>query len=121
MTAVATNERFTWEIAVETSCIGYQPSATAAMTDDTPFPFDLSAVRRKKLTVDFDRGNQFSNGGLPLLQHAERKLGICRRIADAMADRRDPSRIWHAVRNGHGARLADRMPSTSTGCGMIPS
>jgi hypothetical protein len=34
------------------------------MTDDTPLPFDLSAVRRKKLTVDFGGGNQSSNGGL---------------------------------------------------------
>src|ERR1700735_4530143 len=67
------------------------------MTDDTPLPFDLSAVRRKKLTIDFDGGNQSSNGGLLLLRHAERKLGICRRIADAMVDRRDPRRIRHAV------------------------
>src|SRR5271154_5694749 len=97
VTAVATNERFTEQIAGETSCIAYQPSATAAMTDDTPLPFDLSAVRRKKLTIDFDGGNQSSNGGLLLLRHADRKLGICRRIADVMADRRDPSRIGHAV------------------------
>jgi Transposase DDE domain group 1 len=67
------------------------------MTDDTPLPFDLSAVRRKKLTIDFDGGNQSSNGGLLLLRLAERKLGVCRRIADAMADCRDPSRIRHAV------------------------
>jgi hypothetical protein len=31
------------------------------MTDDTPLPFDLPAVRRKKLTVDFDGGNQSSD------------------------------------------------------------
>jgi hypothetical protein len=45
------------------------------MTDDTPLPFDLSAVRRKKLTVDFGGGNQSSNGGLLLLRSAERQLG----------------------------------------------
>jgi hypothetical protein len=28
------------------------------MTDDTLLPFDLPAVRRKKLTVDFEGGNQ---------------------------------------------------------------
>jgi hypothetical protein len=50
------------------------------MTDDTPLPFDLSAVRRKKLTVDFGGGNQSSNGGLLLLRSAERKLGVCRRV-----------------------------------------
>jgi hypothetical protein len=47
--------------------------------------------------VDFGGGNQSSDGGLLLLRHAERKLGICRRIADTMADRRDPIRIRHAV------------------------
>ena len=65
------------------------------MTDDTPLPFDLPSVHRKKLTVDFDGGNQSSNGGLLLLRQAERKLGVCRRLADAMPDRRDPSRIRH--------------------------
>jgi hypothetical protein len=33
------------------------------MTDDTLLPFDLPAVRRKKLAVDFESGNQSSNGG----------------------------------------------------------
>src|SRR6202042_1513226 len=68
-----------------------------------------------------DGGNQSSNGGLLLLRHAERKLGICRRIADAMVDRRDPSRIRHAVfemvmaRASRRSLAATRMPSTSTG------
>ena len=67
------------------------------MTDATLLPFDLSAVRRKKLTVDFGGGNQSSNGGLLLLRSAERKLGVCGRLADAMPDRRDASRIRHAM------------------------
>jgi hypothetical protein len=67
------------------------------MTDDTPLPFDLSAARRKKLTVDFGGGNQSSNGRLLLLRSAERKLGICGRLADAMPDRRDASRIRHEM------------------------
>jgi hypothetical protein len=74
-----------------------QPSATAAMTDDTPLPFDLPSVRRKKLTVDFDGGNQSSDAGLLLLRAAERKLGVCRRLAEAMPDRRDPDRVRHAM------------------------
>ncbi len=53
------------------------------MTDATPLPFDLLAVHRKKLTVDFDGGNQSSDAGLLLLQQAERKLGVCRRLAAA--------------------------------------
>src|SRR5437762_9589579 len=67
------------------------------MTDDTLLAFDLPSVHRKKLTVDFDGGNQSSDGGLLLLRQAERKLGVCRRLSDAMPDRRDPSRIRHAM------------------------
>ena len=46
------------------------------MTDNTPLPFDLPSVRRKKLTVDFEGGNQSSNAGLLLLRQAERELGV---------------------------------------------
>src|SRR5215831_10795512 len=67
------------------------------MTDDTPLPFDLPAVHRKKLTVDFDGGTQSSDAGLLLLRESERKLGVCRRLAAAMPDRRDPDRILHAM------------------------
>jgi hypothetical protein len=71
--------------------------ATAAMTDDTLLPFDLPAVRRRKLTVDFDGGTQSSDAGLLLLREAERKLGVCRRLAETMPDRRDPDRILHEM------------------------
>jgi hypothetical protein len=67
------------------------------MTDATPLPFDLPSVRRKKLTIDFEGGNQSSDGGLLLLRQAERKLGVCRRLAEAMPDRRDADRIRHAM------------------------
>src|SRR5919197_1207097 len=67
------------------------------MTDATLLPFDLPSVRRKKLTVDFAGGNQSSDGGLLLLREAERKRGVCRRLAEAMPDRRDPDRIRHAM------------------------
>ena len=67
------------------------------MTDATLLPFDLSAVRRKKLTADFSGGNQSSNGGLLLLRIAERKVGVCGRLVDSMPDRRDASRIRHAM------------------------
>jgi hypothetical protein len=49
--------------------------ATAIMNTDRPLPFDLAAVRRKKLTVDFEGGNQSSDAGLLLLREAERKFG----------------------------------------------
>src|ERR1700744_5472392 len=82
------------------------PSATAAMLDDTPLPFDLPSVCRKKLTVDFNGGNQSSNAGLLLLREKERALGVCRRLADAMPDRRDADRIRHAMFEMAMARVA---------------
>src|ERR1700730_8809435 len=63
------------QFVVPTSCLAYQPDATAAMTDDTLLPFDLPAVRRKKLTVDFDGGNQSSDAGLLLLRQGGRRGG----------------------------------------------
>lgn len=67
------------------------------MTDDSLLPFDLPAVARKKLTIDFLGGHQSSDGGVLLLRQAEKRLGVCRRLADAMPDRRDPMRIRHAM------------------------
>jgi hypothetical protein len=74
-----------------------QRNATAAMTDDTLLPFDLPAVSRKKLTVDFNGGTQSCDAGLLLLREAERRLGVCRRLAAAIPDRRDPDRIQHEM------------------------
>jgi len=67
------------------------------MSNDTLLPFDLPSVGRKKLTIDFAGDNQSSDGGLLLLRAAERKLGVCRRLAAAMPDRRDPERVRHAM------------------------
>src|SRR6201998_1488117 len=67
------------------------------MPDDTLLPFDLPAVCRKKLTVDFDGGNQSSDGGLLLLRQAERKIGVCARLGGARPDRRDASRVEHEM------------------------
>jgi len=67
------------------------------MTNDMLLPFTVPAVRRRKLTVDFNGGNQSSDAGLLLLREAERRLGICRRLAATMLDRRDPDRIRHEM------------------------
>ena len=77
----------------------------SAMPDDTPLPFDLPSVCRKKLTVDFSGGNQSSDGGL-LLRENERTLGVCRRLAGAMPDRCDADRIRHAMFEIVMARVA---------------
>jgi len=67
------------------------------MTNDIPLAFDLPALRAKKLTVSFDGGNQSSDGGLLLLRGSERKLGIAKRLAATLRDRRDPARIDHLL------------------------
>ncbi len=66
------------------------------MIDDKLLPFDLPAVQRKKLTVDFDGGNQSSDAGLLALRMADLRSGVCARLAAAFADRRDATRIRHA-------------------------
>ena len=75
------------------------------MTDLTPLPFDLPAVARKKLTVDFDGGNQSSDAGVLVLRAAEQKIGIIRRMAAALPDRRDQTRVRHARGEIIGARV----------------
>jgi hypothetical protein len=47
----------------------------ALMDDDTPLPFELSVVPRKKVTAAFDGGRLSSDGGVLLLRGVERRLG----------------------------------------------
>ena len=75
------------------------------MTEATPLAFDLPAVRSKKLTIDFDGGNQSSDAGMLLLRGAEKRVGVIARLAAAFRDRRDPARIRHARGEIIGARV----------------
>jgi Transposase DDE domain group 1 len=75
------------------------------MTNATPLPFDLPAVARKKFTVDFDGGNQSSDAGVLLLRAAEQKIGVIGRLAAALPDRRDPTRVRHRLTEIIAARV----------------
>ena len=75
------------------------------MIDIMPLPFDLPAVARKKLTVDFDGGNQSSDAGLLLLRAAEKKIGIVARLAASLPDRRNQGRVHHRLSEIIGARV----------------
>lgn len=75
------------------------------MTDIPPLPFDLPAVARKKLTVDFNGGSQSCDAGVLLLRAAEQKAGVIARLAAALPDRRDPARIRHRFTEIIGARV----------------
>ena len=67
------------------------------MTEDTPLPFDLPAVQRKKVTADFAGGSISSDGGLVLLRAAERRLGLAETLAGCIREWRDPERTVHTL------------------------
>ena len=67
------------------------------MTEDTPLPFDLPAVSRKKVTADFEGGSISSDGGLVLLRAAERRLGLAEALAGCIREWRDPERVVHTL------------------------
>ncbi|MGH6878706.1 MAG: transposase, partial [Rhizomicrobium sp.] len=67
------------------------------MSEDTPLPFNLPAVARKKLSVGFDGGMLSSDGGILLLRDVERRIGIAARLASCIRDRRKPERIEHTL------------------------
>jgi hypothetical protein len=67
------------------------------MQQDSPLPFDLPAVARKKVSVAFDGGMLSSDAGVLLLRGVERRLSIAARLAACLTDRRDPNRIDHTL------------------------
>ena len=75
------------------------------MTDDTLLPFAFPAVARKKVTAAFDGGRITSDGGVLLLAAADRRLGICTKLAAEIADRRDPDRVVHLLPDILRARI----------------
>ena len=102
------------------------------MTDDSLLPFSLPAVHRKKITAAFDGGRISSDGGVMLLALAERRLGIADRLAAEITDRRDPTRVVHALSDILRARIlavacgyedADDLgsdPALKLACGHLP-
>src|SRR3546814_20829488 len=58
---------------------------------------DVCSSDLKKVTAAFDGGRLTSDGGVLVLAQAERTMGICRRLAECIADPRDPSRVVHRL------------------------
>ena len=56
------------------------------MTKDTLLPFALPAVKRKKVTADFESGLISSDGSLVLLREVERRLGLAERLAGCIRE-----------------------------------
>jgi hypothetical protein len=72
-------------------------SNATSMLSNTPLPFGLPAVARKKVSVGFDGGLRSSDAGVLLLREVERRLGIAKWLAACIPDRRDPDRISHGL------------------------
>lgn len=49
------------------------------------------------MVAQFDGGDLTSDAGMLLLREAERRTGVVKGMAKAVADRRDPSRVRHSV------------------------
>src|SRR6201993_4968754 len=105
------------------------------MTDDTLLPFAFPAVERKKVTAAFDGGRITSDGGVMLLAAADRRLGLCEKLAARIADPRDPGRVVHLLPDILRARILaiacgyedaddlDRLrsdPAFKLACGRLP-
>ena len=105
------------------------------MMDDSLLPFSLPSVERKKITAAFDGGRISSDGGVMLLALAERRLGIADRLAAEITDRREPTRVVHALSDILRARIlaiacgyedADDLdhlrsdPALKLACGHLP-
>ena len=75
------------------------------MDNITTEPFGFPTVGRKTLTAAFDGGRLTSDGGVMLLAVAERRLGLCDRLAALIADPRDPSRVVHPLADILRARI----------------
>ena len=105
------------------------------MNDPTQIPFSFPSVERKKVIADFDGGRLTSDGGVMLLSVADKQIGIVDRLARLFPDRRDPSRITHAVADMLRARIfaiacgyedADDLdhlrsdPAFKLACGRLP-
>jgi hypothetical protein len=54
---------------------------------------------RKSVVVEFDEMNMSSDGGAVLLKAADDRLGLTERVAGALRDRRETTRISHSLRD----------------------
>jgi Transposase DDE domain group 1 len=60
-------------------------------------PFEVPLLPHKPVAIDFDGGDLSSDAGFLPLSLADRATQLTRRLADAVADPRDPQRIEHSL------------------------
>ena len=106
-----------------------------ATADDTPLPFSLPSICRKKVTAAFDGGLISSDGGVLLLAGADKRLGLIDTLAALIPDHRDRALITHTMADILRARVfaiacgypdADDLddlrsdPAFKLACGRLP-
>jgi hypothetical protein len=75
------------------------------MFNNTPLPFSLPSVQRKKVTAAFDGGRMTSDGGVLLLSAIENEIGIATRLAPLIKDPRNPLLVTHKLADILRARM----------------
>jgi Transposase DDE domain group 1 len=75
------------------------------MSNDTTVPLGFPSVGRKKLVAAFDGGRITTDGGVLLLGMVERQLGIAAKLAELIADPRNPALVTHSVDDILRARI----------------
>jgi len=66
---------------------------------------ELGILHSKKIVADFDGGLISSDGGLMLLKKVDQQLGLTKKLAVAVTDRRDPGRIKHPLEQMFAQRV----------------
>lgn len=75
------------------------------MTQDTQIVLPFASISGKTLQADFNGGTLTSDGGVLFLRETEAQVGIIRRFAQALDDRRDARYIDHRYEELLGQRI----------------
>lgn len=68
------------------------------MTECTP-QFDLFSIGRRVVTMAFDGSRLSSDTGVVFLRQIDQQLGLCRRLAASLIDRRQAGKVRHSAEN----------------------
>ena len=67
------------------------------MTDCNQLKIDFPACKRRRIEVDFSGGDISSNGGVGLLDLAERRVGLLSDLARRLDDGRQAGKVRHGT------------------------
>ncbi|MFW8567375.1 IS1380 family transposase [Orrella sp. 11846] len=81
------------------------------MPNCTVNKLDFGRLQRRVIEADFQGGALSSDGGAILLRQVDQRIGLSAAIADALRDRRDPTRITHT----HQDLVAQRLYALALG------